>query len=176
VPTEDEPVRAVDVLGPYAAVYRFSVDESGAWFENCTIALKDSDDRWQETTAGGAHGGGWEVPWRPSSLTLDGHTVSVFGTAGMHLPDEQDRTVFVRGIYGFADMAVRWLRVTSEAGQRTVEVNSPAGAFVVVVLGDGAVDLHGLDQRGADLGEPATNEAIQDSPLRRRRAFWPRTR
>lgn len=30
LPAEDEPIRAIDVLEPYAAVFRVSVDESGA--------------------------------------------------------------------------------------------------------------------------------------------------
>ena len=39
-PTEDEPVLAIDVLGPYAAVYRFSADAGGAWFAGCTLAQR----------------------------------------------------------------------------------------------------------------------------------------
>ncbi len=160
VPTEDEPVRAVDVLGRFAAVYRFSVDESGAWFQECTVAFRDGDGTWRETSAGGSHGDGREVPWRSSSQTLDGHTISVFGSAGLDLPDERERMVFVRGIYGFSDPAVRALRVGAASGKRVVEVKSPAGAFVVIVVGQSAVDLQGLDHAGAEIGQSATVEPV----------------
>ena len=46
-PTEDEPVRAIDVLEPYAAVYRFSADSSGAWFANCTLAYRADEGSWR---------------------------------------------------------------------------------------------------------------------------------
>ncbi len=160
VPTEDEPVRAVDVLEPFAVLYRFSVGERGDWYDQCSVAMRTSDGTWEETSSGGGHGGGWVVPWRPSTQTLDGRAVFVFGSAGMHLPDAQDEMVSVSGIYGFADLAVRRLRVSSEAGDRVVEVSSPVGAFVVLVLGEGAVKLQGLDQSGLDVGQPATVLAV----------------
>jgi hypothetical protein len=155
-PTVDEPVRAIDVLEPYGAVYRFSVAESGAWFEECSIALKGPDGLWTETTAGGSHGDSWDVPWRPSFDTLDGHTVSIFGSAGMELPYEDDRVVFVRGVYGFADRAVRSLHISAATGERAFELDSPVGAFVVLVLGESSVELQGLDSSGAEVGQPAT--------------------
>jgi hypothetical protein len=112
VPTVDDPVRAIDVVEPDGAVYRFSVAESGAWFEECSIVLKGPDGVWTETTSGGSHGDSWGVPWRPSLETLDGHTISIFGSAGMELPYEDDRVVFLRGVYGFADRTVQSLRIS----------------------------------------------------------------
>jgi hypothetical protein len=54
VPTDDEPARAVDVLGRLAAVYRFSVDEQGAWFEDCIVAsgTPDGTSEWRYEPAG----------------------------------------------------------------------------------------------------------------------------
>jgi len=161
VATLDEPVRAIDLLGRFAAVYRFSADDDGAWFEECVLAVKTGDGQWVPSGAGGSHGEGWELPWRPSSLTLDGRTVWVFGSAGGDLIDDDDRPVFVRGIYGFVEPQVRAIRVSSEDGERTVAVTSPVGAFVVLVRGEGAVELQGLDEAGANLGQPVTKEPIE---------------
>ena len=93
VPTADEPVRAVDVLGPFAAVYRFSVGRNRSWFEDCSIALRTGRGSWRETTSGSARGEGRDVPWRPSSRIFDGRSVCVFGSAGIDLPDEEERMV-----------------------------------------------------------------------------------
>jgi hypothetical protein len=82
-PTEDEPVRAIDVLEPYAAVCRLSADEGGAWFAGCTLAQRADDGSWSDTGSSGTHGDGMELPWRPSRRTLNGHTVVIFGSGGI---------------------------------------------------------------------------------------------
>ncbi len=143
VPTDDEPVRAVDVLGHLAAVYRFSVDVSGAWFAACTLACRTQDGQWQDSGSGGSHGEGWDVPWQPSSRTLDGHAISIFGSVGPNLLGNEDRIDLVRAIYGFTDPMVRALRVSAASGERILTVNSPAKAFVVVVVGESAVRTAG---------------------------------
>jgi hypothetical protein len=159
VPTSDEPVRAVDVASNIAAVYRFSVDPTGQWFQQCTMAFKTPDGSWVEGTAGGSHGEGWQVPWRPSDETLDGHSLAIFGSAGMDVGDAPD-LVLARGIYGFAGPPIRHLRVSSERGERTVSVDSPVGAFVVVTLGEGVVEFQGLDEAGVEVGQPANTAPI----------------
>ena len=73
-PTEDEPVRAIDVLEPYAAVYRFSADAAGAWLANCTLAYRADDGSWRDTGSSGTHGDALKLPWRPSSPTLNGQS------------------------------------------------------------------------------------------------------
>ncbi len=147
VPTADEPVRAVDVLGPFAAVYRFSVGRNRSWFEDCSIALRTGRGSWRETTSGSARGEGRDVPWRPSSRIFDGRSVCVFGSAGIDLPDEEERMVLVRGIYGFCEPTVRALRVSSGGRERIVDITSPVGAFVVVVTGEGFVMVQGSISR-----------------------------
>jgi hypothetical protein len=156
VPTDDEPVLAVDVLGCFAAVYRFSVDHGGAWFADCTVALRIAEGTWRDAGSGGTRGAGWKVPWRPSRETLDDRAIAIFGSIGRDLADEQDRPVFVRAIYGFVDPTVRSLHLSAASGERAVEVESPAGAFAVVVLGESAVELQGLGETGADVGQSAT--------------------
>ena len=175
-PTEDEPVRAIDVLGGVAALFRFSIDGTGAWFEECSIALRAADGTWKQSTGGGSHGDGWKGPRRPSTRTLDGHTISIFGSVGLDRPDEKGDMVFVRAIYGFSDPVVRALRVNAASGERTVKVASPAGAFVVLVAGDGAVEFQGLDAAGLGVGQPATAAPASDSETRRSFLRWRRDR
>jgi len=101
LPAEDEPVRAIDVLEPYAAVFRVSVDESGAWFANCALALRTGDGSWRDTGSSGTHGSGWKLlPWRPSSRTLDGNTLVILGSGGLDVGDSPG--TFLRSIFGFA--------------------------------------------------------------------------
>ena len=52
------------------------------------------------------------MPWRPSSRIFDGRSVCVFGSAGIDLPDEEERMVLVRGIYGFCEPTVRAFHVS----------------------------------------------------------------
>jgi hypothetical protein len=162
VPGVDD-LRAVDVLGRFAALYYFGVGQGGAYSADCAIALRVSPGGWQETTGGGIFGGGLDVPFRPSRQRSGGHFVSTFIVAGMDLPDDLNNLVLVRGAGGFAIPEVRSIGVRSDREDRTVPIESPSGAFVVVVLGEGSAELQGQDERGREVGPPAT------LPLRPRR-------
>jgi glyoxylate utilization-related uncharacterized protein len=73
----------------------------------------------------------------------------------MDLPNVGDEMVLVRGLYGFATEHVAIIRVTQGGQARAVEVTSPAEAFVVVVIGEDAVQLQGLDKHGHEIGHPS---------------------
>ena len=75
--------------------------------------------------------------------------------------------VFVRGMYGFVAPPVSEVRVSSEHGTRTLRVDSPIGAFVALVLDEGAVEFQGLDDDGNPVGEPLVRGAVE--PERRSR-------
>lgn len=160
VSTEDELVRAIDVVGRFAAMYRFSMDENGDWYDDSTLAIKTSGRQWLAAGSGGSYGVGCEVPWRPSMETLGGHTVAIFGSAGSEQEDERGELVFVRTLFGFVDGSVGSLRACSANGERTLAVDSPAGAFVVLVMGESAVELQGIDLAGNHVGQPATSDPI----------------
>ena len=173
-PSDDEPVRAIDVLEPYAAVYRFSADEGGLWYASCALACRADDGAWRETGSSGTHGAALELPWKPSSQTLNGHTIAIYGSVGMDVGD--GTSTFLRSIFGFVHPSVRHLRVRTATSERVIEVRSPVGAFAVLVLSDSAVDLQGLNEAGEDVGQPANARPIEDLPRRRfRRRNW-RTR
>jgi hypothetical protein len=168
-PTEDEPVRAIDVLEPYAVVYRFSTDAGGAWFASCTMAQRAGDGSWQDTGSSGTRGEALELPWRPSRRTLNGHTLAIFGSGGMGVGE--GTSAFLRFVVGFADPSVRQLRARAATGERTIEVRSPVGAFAVLVLGESAVEMQGLSADGEEVGQPATGnpvDALADRRIRRR--------
>lgn len=173
-PTEDEPARAIDVLEPYAAVYRFSADADGTWYANCALARRADDGSWRDTGSSGTHGAALELPWKPSSRTLNGHTIAIFGSGGMDIGE--GTSTFLRSIFGFVDPSVRHLRVSAATAERVIEVRSPVGAFAVLVLSESAVEMQGLNEAGEDVGQPETARPIEDSPRRRfRRRNW-RTR
>jgi hypothetical protein len=142
VPGSDD-LRAIDVLEPFAALFRFGVGHGGGWSVDCSIAKRISPEGWFEMTGGGGMGAGYEVPFRPSRDKFGGSSLSIFGSSGMHLDDHRDAVVLVRGLYGFAAPEVRSILVRSGSEKRTVAVDSPAGAFVVVVVGKNDVELHG---------------------------------
>lgn len=175
-PTEDEPVRAIDVLEPYAAVYRFSADAGGAWFASCSLARMADDGSWQDRGSSGTHGDALELPWRPSSRTLNGHTIAIFGSGGKDIGEGS--STFVRSIFGFADPSVCRLRVSNTTAERIIKVCSPVGAFAVLTFGESAVELQGLDENGALVGQPATVKPVDAvAPWRfrrrnRRRRGW----
>ncbi len=173
-PTEDEPVRAIDVLEPYAAVYRFSADASGAWFANCTLAYRTDDGSWRDSGSSGTHGDALELPWRQSSPTLNGHSIAIFGSGGMDVGE--GTSTFLRSIFGFADPSVRRLRVSAATGERIIEVRSPVGAFVVLLLGESAVELQGLNETGEDVGQPVTGSPVGALAHKRFRRPTRRTR
>ena len=75
-----------------------------------------------------------------------------------------------------SDPAVTAVRVNAASGERTVEVASPVGAFVVLVAGDGAVEFQGLDAAGLGVGQPATAAPASDSKTRRSFLRWRRAR
>ena len=81
----------------------------------------------------------------------------------MELPegDNGDATILVRGVHGFARLEVRHLLVGSVRGERMVAVESPAGAFVVVVLGPEGGELQGLDRAGNPVGPPERYDAFR---------------
>ncbi len=159
VPTADEPVRAVDVLGRFAAVFRFAVAAGGGYSADGALALRTGPETWLETCSGGSIGGGLKVPFRPSPEDFGGHSLSVFGSAGMDLPDDQDQMVLVSAIFGFAIPEVRSVRVRTQSRVRTVVLDSTAGAFVVAVVGEGDVELQGLDERSVEIGRPRKMQA-----------------
>lgn len=167
VASSDEPVRAVDVLGSVAAVYRVSIGVDGDWYEQCTVAVRSRDGEWRETGSGGARVEGWESPWRPSSETLEGRSLAVFGSTGSVLPDSRGSKGFVRCTYGFVDPLVRSLRVSTAGSERTVEVTSPVGAFVVVVRGEEPVELTALGESGTPIGGSVTQTAGPTAITRR---------
>jgi len=164
-PTEDEPVRAIDVLGPYGAVFRFSADEGGAWYASCAVACRADDGSWRDTGSSGTHGAPLELPWKPSSRTLNGQTIAIFGSGGMDVGE--GTSTFLRSIFGFVDPSVRHLRVSDTTRERVIEVSSPVGAFAALVLSGSAVELQGINEAGEDVGQPATVTRIED-PCRRR--------
>lgn len=146
-------LRAVDVVGRFAAVFRFAVGKRGDYWTDCVIAMRTSPGAWQETTGGGSHGD-CDVPFRPSRQLLGGRSVSIWGSAGMELPEDNadDAMILVRGLYRFVTPEVRGIRVRSNGEERNVAVESPAGAFVVVILGSGFAELQGLDDSGKVTG------------------------
>lgn len=169
--TDDEPVRAIDVLEFYAAVYRFSAGADGDWYASCTLAKRCDDGSWSDRGSSGTRGVDLQLPWRPSSRTLNGHTVAIFGSGGVDVGE--DRSIFLRSIFGFADPSVSHLRISAATLERIIEVCSPVGAFVVVALGEGAVDLQGLSDEGQDVGKPAVAKPIGDPARPRfRRRHW----
>jgi hypothetical protein len=159
VPTAEEPVRAVDVLGPVAAVLRVTVGPDGDWYQQCSMAVRSEDRRWAESGSGGGHGSGWDTPWRPSEQTLDGRSIVIMGSTGSDLPDNRGSVGFVRAVHGFVHPQVRAIRVRTTASERVVDVTSPVGAFVVVVRGDDPVELQGLDETGGSVGAAAMTTA-----------------
>jgi hypothetical protein len=150
-PDEEEVPLAIDVVGRFAALFWFSVDEVGAWSEDCAVALKTGDS-WWPCTEGGGHGNGWETPWRPPAEGWKGQPIAIFGSVWMDLPDEADEMVEVRGLYGFATPQVASIRVNQGSDSRQIGIASPAGAFVVVVTGAEAVELQCLDDHGQLVG------------------------
>lgn len=154
-PGDDDPVRAIDVLGRFAAIYRLAVDEHGAWYDDCEIAVKTSDG-WRETNSGGGHGFGWRTPWRPASEGWNGCPLAIMGSFAGELPetDEGDDMVLVLGRYGFATDRVAAIKVTQGTGTRIVDVTSPAGAYVVITIGTDHVELQGLDNHRLPIGPP----------------------
>ncbi len=130
-------LRAVDVVGRFAALFYFGVGQGGGYSADCAIALQISPGAWRETNSGGTFGVGLEVPFRPSRQEFGGHCLSTFISTGMELPDDEDNMVMVHGVGGFATPEVRSIRVRSRREERTVPMESPSGAFVVVVLGGG---------------------------------------
>ncbi|HVX20175.1 MAG TPA: hypothetical protein VHB02_02385 [Acidimicrobiales bacterium] len=166
VPGVDD-LRAVDVVGRFAALFRFGVGQGGRWSADCTIAERISPGIWQERGSGGSIGAGCHPPFRPSRQLFGGHSLSIWGSAGSELlrdPDDEETMVLVRGLYGFATPEVRGVRVRSGGTERTLAIESPAGAFVVVILGWGGTELQGTDDRGTEVGPPES-----DPPQRGRR-------
>ena len=159
-------LRAIDVLGPFAALFRFGVGPSGGWSVDCVIAKRISPEGWQEMTSGGGIGVGCEVPFCPSRDKFGGSSMSIFGSAGMHLADDVEAEVLVRGVYGFATAEIRSILVRSGSEKRNVAVDSPAGAFVVVVLGENDVELQGLDEHGDEIGSPVAHPGTDGGRLR----------
>ncbi len=158
IPTLDDPVRAVDVLGLVAALFRFSVDEDGARFANITIASKTPEGHWQEVADGGMHGGEWTWPWQPPS-GWEGRGLAIFGSIGGYLQADDGQMVMVRALCGFATPAVRSIGIVQGDSARTIPIDSPAGAFVVVVVDAGDVDLQSLGDDGDQIG-PVTRMSL----------------
>jgi hypothetical protein len=162
------------VLEPYAAVYRFSASADGTWFASCTLAQRADDGSWQDTGSSGTHGYDMELPWRPSGRTLNGHTIAIFGSGGTDVGEGP--STFLRSFFGFADPSVRHIRVSADSGERIIEVRSPVGAFAVLVLGESAVELQGLNAAGEDVGQPTKENPVDARAHSRFRGRNRRTR
>jgi hypothetical protein len=136
VATGEYQVAAVDVFGRWAAVFRFSLSESGEVDTETDIAGLGSDGSWGFYTGGGMRSGGWEVPWsRPDDGWWDGDHLITFGTCGMDVEvDGED--LEITAVCGFASGETDAIQVTTRPADRVV-VPSRTGAFVAVGLGRG---------------------------------------
>lgn len=128
-------VVAVDVFGPWAAVFRFSVFPSGDVDSDTDIAGLRSDGSWEFYTGGGMCSAGWEVPWlRPRDGWAHGHLVT-FGLCGMDI-EVDDEDIEIIAVSGFVSGSADSVRVTTAGADRVV-APSRTGAFVAVGLGRG---------------------------------------
>ena len=105
---------------------------------------------------------------------MNGHSIAIFGSGGMDVGE--GTSTFLRSIFGFADPSVRHLRISGATGERIIEVRSPVGAFVVLLLGESAVELQGLSETGEDVGQPVTANPVGAVADRRFRRPTRRTR
>lgn len=168
-PTTDEPVRAIDVLGDHAAVFRFSISDHGNWFVNCTMARRSPSGSWEENGGGGTHGADWSIPWEQGDDFEESSPILVLGYNVRNVSIVEDEMTFVRAVYGFAAPQVRSLRVRSDRRDRIVSLESPSGAFVAMALGEGAITLQGLDLQGRQLGVAAE---VREIALPSHRRSW----
>ena len=132
--TGEYQVLAVDVFGPWAAVFRFSVLPNGDFDTDTDIAGLRSGS-WDFYTGGGLRGGKWDLPWRrPRDGWPHGHLLT-FGHCGMDVTVADGETVEeIIAVSGFVSAATDAVRVTTAGNDRTV-VPSQTGAFVAVGLG-----------------------------------------
>ena len=131
----DEQVVAVDVFGPWAAVFRFSVSPTGDFYTDTDIAGLRSPGSWEVYTGGGMRGGGWELPWhRPREGWPGGHVVALCHCGMDVTVDDED--VEIIAVSGFVSAAADAIRVSTPAADRLI-VPSSTGAFVAVGLGRG---------------------------------------
>jgi hypothetical protein len=68
--------------------------------------------------------------------------------------DEEDRTLDLTAVYGFATREVRELQVDRDGKSRRVPIRSGVGAFVVLAVGVGRATLSAVGADGGPLGDP----------------------
>ena len=148
----DECVLATDVIDHWGAAFIFSVDTLGEWFAECVRGQRQQDGHWNDLGAGGTRGSGWSIPWSPPTIGWEGDPLLILLSGGQSVDTASAPNQALRATVGFADPSVVGIRVMQGDQRREIEIQSQVGAFVVLSLGVGSIDLQALSSSGAPIG------------------------
>ena len=128
---------AIDVFGPWAAVFRFSLWPNGDVDTQTDVALRARTARGRLRAGGGASLGGWNVPWRRPVAGWGGRRVCAPSLSGGSKTVEVNDDLFqLLAVCGFASATTDAVRITTPGVAATI-VPAPTGAFVGVGVGHG---------------------------------------
>ena len=172
----DECVLAMDEIERWGAAFMFSVDETGEWYAECLRAQRRNDGRWSEMGSSGTHGSEWPIPWAPPPEGWTGEPLLVLVSGGQSVDTATAENHMLQAVVGFADPSVESIRLVQGDLRRQVNVRSRQGAFVVMSLGVGPIELQAFNSTERKVGSARQIVDPDHDPARGGRAFTLRFR
>ncbi|MGO8861273.1 MAG: hypothetical protein ACLQRH_11000 [Acidimicrobiales bacterium] len=149
----DECVLAIDQFDHWGAAFIFSVDETGEWCAECLRALRQNDGRWADMGTNGTHGTEWPIPWSPPpDEWMGGGPLLLLLTGGQSVDTATAENQMLQAVVGFAGPSVENIQIVQGDLRRQITVSSQVGAFVVMSVGVGPIELQAFNSMGRKVG------------------------
>jgi hypothetical protein len=150
----DECILAIDQIDTWGAAFIFSVDERGDWYADCLRAQRRNDGRWTDMGASGSHGSEWPIPWAPPPDEWMSDPLLLLHAGGQSVDTATATNQMLQAVVGFADPSVESIRLVRGDLRRQIALRSPVGAFVVMSVSVGPIELQAFNSTERMVGSP----------------------
>jgi hypothetical protein len=147
-----ECILASDQIHQWGAAFIFSVDDAGEWHAECLRAKRQMDGRWADIGRSGTSGPGWPIPWSPPAQGWKDDPLMVLTSGGQSVDTATAQDQMLAAVVGFADPSVEVIRMVQGDSHRQITIRSKVGAFVVMSIGVGPIELQALNSDRMKIG------------------------
>ena len=155
----------------FGAVLFLRLWRNGTWDSDTAITCRDGAS-WAYPSS--CAGGGWANPYHRPDDGWDDEPLLICGGTGSGMDDEEEHFRSATAVDGLAAKRVASIEYTIAGTTFTYPIESPIGAFVIVVEGEVQPTLSARDHDGTPLNRSSVLRACSasDGQFWRGRAWW----